>query len=185
MAQKNILKYIILGLLNHKELAGYDLKKLFEGEVGNFWSSNHSQIYPELRRMEEKGLITSHSETVGTKLEKKYYRITPAGQEVLSAWMHEPLGSLVPSRDEFTMKLYLIDDPGDPLLARLFQEEITRHQKKYDYLRSRWEALFSTQEDRQKHYGHSLILQQAIEREKQRLQWLMDIQKQSSPSKGE
>lgn len=70
MAQKNILKYIILGLLNHKELAGYDLKKLFEGEVGDFWSSNHSQIYPELRRMEEKGLITSHSETVGTKLEK-------------------------------------------------------------------------------------------------------------------
>ena len=31
MAQKNILKYIILGLLNHKELAGYELKKLFEG----------------------------------------------------------------------------------------------------------------------------------------------------------
>ena len=71
MAQKNILKYIILGLLNHKELAGYDLKKLFESEVSDFWSSNHSQIYPELRRMEEKGLITSHSETVGTKLEKK------------------------------------------------------------------------------------------------------------------
>ena len=114
MAQKNILKYIILGLLNHKELAGYDLKKLFEGEVGDFWSSNHSQIYPELRRMEEKGLITSHSETVGTKLEKKYYHITPAGQEILSSWMHEPLSSLVPSRDEFTMKLYLIDDPRDP-----------------------------------------------------------------------
>ena len=137
MAQKNILKYIILGLLNHKELAGYDLKKLFEGEVGDFWSSNHSQIYPELRRMEEKGLITSHSETVGTKLGKKYYRITPAGQEILSAWMHEPLSSLVPSRDEFTMKLYLVDDPRDPLLAQLFREEIARHQKKYDYLRSR------------------------------------------------
>lgn len=81
MAQKNILKYIILGLLNHKELAGYDLKKLFEGEVGDFWSSNHSQIYPELRRMEEKGLITSHSETVGTKLEKKYYHITRPGRK--------------------------------------------------------------------------------------------------------
>lgn len=181
MAQKNVLKYIILGLLNHQDLAGYDLKKLFEGEVGDFWSSNHSQIYPELRRMEEAGLIASHSETVGTKLEKKYYRITPAGREALTAWMHEPLNSLAPSRDEFTMKLYLIDDPRDPLIGQLFQEEISRHQKKYDYLCARWEALFRTKEARQKHYGHSLILEQAINREKQRLQWLRSVQKTSRP----
>ena len=51
MAQKNILKYIILGLLAQQELAGYDIKKLFEGELGDFWYSNHSQIYPELQRM--------------------------------------------------------------------------------------------------------------------------------------
>ena len=91
--------------------------------------------------------------------------------------MHEPLSSFVPSRDEFTMKLYLIDDPRDPLLAQLFREEIARHQKKYDYLRSRWEALFRTQEDRLKHFGHSLILEQAIERERQRLQWLVDTKR--------
>ena len=42
MAQKNILKYILLGLLSHQQLAGYDIKKLFEGELGDFWYSNHS-----------------------------------------------------------------------------------------------------------------------------------------------
>ena len=45
MAQKNVLKYIILGMLAHRELAGYDIKKLFEEELGDFWYSNHSQIY--------------------------------------------------------------------------------------------------------------------------------------------
>ena len=131
MAQRNILKYILLGLLSHQELAGYDIKKLFEGELGDFWYSNHSQIYPELRRMESDGLISASTKTVGTKLEKTYYQITAAGTAVLDEWMHEPLSALVPSRDEFTMKLYLINDAHDPLIPRLFQEEIARHQEKY------------------------------------------------------
>jgi DNA-binding PadR family transcriptional regulator len=129
MAQKNILKYIILGLLNREDLAGYDIKKLFEEELGDFWYSNHSQIYPELRRMEDDGLISSRTELVGKKLEKKFYQITKDGQKLLSAWMDESLNPLVPTRDEFTMKLYLLDSADHPLVTRLFQEEIARHEE--------------------------------------------------------
>ena len=71
MAQKNILKYIILGLLNHKELAGYDLKKNSSKVKWAISVLQPQSDLSELRRMEEKGLITSHSKTVGTKLEKK------------------------------------------------------------------------------------------------------------------
>ena len=172
MAQKNVLKYIILGMLAHRELAGYDIKKLFEEELGDFWYSNHSQIYPELRRLEEEGFIASHTELVGKKLEKKFYRITKSGQQLLSAWMEEPLNPPVPTRDEFTMKLYLINSAKDPLVPRLFQEEICRHEEKLQYLQSRWQLLFAEEAARQEHYGHRCILQQAILREKQRLEWL-------------
>ena len=172
MAQKNVLKYIILGLLNREELAGYDIKKLFEEELGDFWYSNHSQIYPELRRMEEDGLISSRTELVGKKLEKKFYQITKDGQKLLSAWMEEPLSPPVPTRDEFTMKLYLIDSADNPLVSRLFQEEIARHEEKYQYLQARWQLLFADEKEQQKHFGHRCILQQAILREKQRLEWL-------------
>lgn len=172
MAQKNILKYIILGLLNHRDLAGYDIKKLFEEELGDFWYSNHSQIYPELRRMELDGLIQVRTEIVGKKLEKKFYRMTPAGQQLLAEWMAEPLSPLVPTRDEFTMKLYLIDSAEDPRIPQLFQEEIARHEEKYQYLQARWSLLFADKANQQQHYGHCRILQQAILREKQRLQWL-------------
>ena len=136
MAQKNVLKYIILGLLAHRELAGYDIKKLFEEELGDFWYSNHSQIYPELRHMEDDGLISSRTELVGKRLEKKFYQITKSGQQLLSAWMHEPLSQPVPTRDDFTMKLYLLDSAADPLTRQLFQEEIARHEEKYQYLKS-------------------------------------------------
>lgn len=172
MAQKNKLQYIILGLLAHKDLTGYDIKKLFEGEVGDFWHSNHSQIYPELRKMEDKGYITSYTETVGTKLEKTYYKLAAPGRKILTEWLHEPLGELVPSRDEFTMKLYLLDDPDDPLAAQLFREEIARHTVKLAYLQERWQKLFTQEKDRKQHYGHATILNLAIDREKQHLDWL-------------
>jgi DNA-binding PadR family transcriptional regulator len=172
MAQKNVLKYIILGLLAQQELAGYDIKKLFEGELGDFWYSNHSQIYPELQRMETGGIIDSFSKTIGQKLEKKFYRITDSGKALLREWLQEPLGDVAPTRDEFTMKLYLIQDAADPLIPELFAEEIARHEEKYQYLQARWQQLFATEEAQQRHYGHAQILQQAILREKQRLTWL-------------
>lgn len=172
MAQKNMLKYIILGLLAKDELAGYDIKKLFEEELGDFWYSNHSQIYPELRRMEDAQLIQSYTEMVGPKLEKKFYRLTDTGRALLDEWMGEDLGPLVPTRDDFTIKLYLIDSPDDPLVPQLFQEEIARHTAKHQYLLERRQLLFDNPENQQQHYGHYCILQQAILREKQRLDWL-------------
>lgn len=174
MAQRNILRYIILGLLHQRDLAGYDIKKLFEGEVGDFWYSNHSQIYPELKRMQAEELISVHVQTVGKKLAKKFYHITEKGEKELQDWMREPLSKLVPSRDEFTMKLYLINDADDPRIPELFREEIARHQEKYDYLRARWQILFKDADAQRQHYGHAIILKQAILREKQRLDWLED-----------
>ncbi|SDG28757.1 transcriptional regulator, PadR family [Selenomonas sp. WCT3] len=176
MAQKNVLKYVVLGLLSHRDLTGYDIKKLFEGELGDFWYSNHSQIYPELKKMVEGGLISSYDDTVGQKMTKTYYRLEPQGQAELAGWMEEPLNALPPTRDEFSMKMYLLKDDKDPRIKKLFAEEIARHEEKLEYLKSRWQTVFSSQAEKKQYYGHALILQQAIHREEQRLQWLREEQ---------
>ena len=71
MAQRNQLKFIILGLLSENDLTGYDITKAFESDIGEFWSANHSQIYPLLKRLEDEQLISHKLEVVGEKLEKK------------------------------------------------------------------------------------------------------------------
>ena len=76
------------------------------------------------------------------------------------------------------MKLYLLNDAKNPLVKQIFAQEIARHEEKLQYLESRWETLFTAEEEQAKHYGHSLILRQAINREKQRLQWLREEQAQ-------
>lgn len=151
-------------------------KKLFEGELGDFWYSNHSQIYPELKRMVEGGLISSYEDTVGQKMTKTYYRIEKQGKADLSEWMDEPLNALPPTRDEFSMKMYLLNDVRDPRIKKIFTEEIARHEEKLQYLKSRWQTVFSAGTEQKRHYGHAMILRQAIHREEQRLRWLREEQ---------
>ncbi len=67
MAQKNILQYLILGLLNQSPKTGYDLKRVFEDDIGEFWQAQHSQIYPELKRLEQADRITHVELIAGTK----------------------------------------------------------------------------------------------------------------------
>lgn len=172
MAQKNTLRYVILGLLSKEAMAGYDIKKAFEGEIGDFWYSNHSQIYPELNRMEQDGLISGYEEIVGSKLTKKKYNITDAGKKLFSEWLSESLNALPPTRDEFAMKVYFMDTAEHPLLVPLFKEEILRHEEKLEYLESRWQMLFGMTNSKERYFGHSLILERAIRREKDHLTWL-------------
>lgn len=172
LAQKNMLRYVILGLLSKKSMSGYDIKKAFEGEIGDFWYSNHSQIYPELGKMEDEGVIVGRTEIVGTKLAKKSYEITAEGRTVFNRWLNESLHALPPTRDEFAMKVYFLDSAEDGALKSLFDEELQRHEEKLSYLESRWQVLFEREEQRQKHFGHALILERAIQRERDQLCWL-------------
>ncbi|MBU3201782.1 PadR family transcriptional regulator (plasmid) [Clostridium estertheticum] len=174
MAKKNILKYIILGLLEKQELTGYDIKKIFEDEIGEFWKSNHSQIYPELRKLEEQKLISFRVEIVGSKLEKKYYTLMDDGKAKLNEWIFVPTPELLATKDEFILKLYFIDDKKDGKLEKMFEEQIMLHQEKLEHLKFRMQTIFASQKEKELNYGHYLILNHAINREKGYLLWLTD-----------
>jgi DNA-binding PadR family transcriptional regulator len=76
--------------------------------LGWFWSASHSQIYPELKRLEEAGLVEGALTTVGEKLEKRVYSITDAGLDSLTSFLtaspHYP-----PNRDPERIQLIFSD----------------------------------------------------------------------------
>jgi len=49
----------LLGLLNHRPMTGYDLKKMLDHPMGFFWAAQMSQIYRELNKLEKKVLVKS------------------------------------------------------------------------------------------------------------------------------
>lgn len=80
------LRHAVLGLLTSGPASGYDLLKRFDGSIANVWSATQSQIYGELTKMDEEGLVRVVAE--GPR-GRKEYAITPQGRDHLQHWMTE------------------------------------------------------------------------------------------------
>ena len=122
------LGYAILGLLSREALSGYDLTGRMKGRVGYFWSAGHSQIYPELARLEDGGFVTYSVVEQRERPDKKVYEITAPGLAALKEWVVRP-PEPKPSRDELVLKAYSVwlADPEEA--ARLFRGEESRHEE--------------------------------------------------------
>ncbi|WP_412988431.1 PadR family transcriptional regulator [Pediococcus siamensis] len=174
MAQKNRLKYILLGLLNTKNQTGYDLTKSFDSDIGEFWNANHSQIYPLLKRMEAAQLISHRLITVGQKLQKKEYAITAKGREQFMDWLATP-AEMDGAHDEFLLKLFFVDDPHSELLPPMIRTQLGYHEAKLAHLKKQFAQKFPNQNQILTSYGHALVLRHAIERETGYRDWLQTI----------
>lgn len=75
-----------MGLLAVQPATGYELAQKFEVSLGTAWHASHSQIYPELARLLEGGLI----EVVGKGARNsRTYAVTDAGREEIRHWLIE------------------------------------------------------------------------------------------------
>ncbi|MFI7356521.1 PadR family transcriptional regulator [Streptomyces avidinii] len=80
--------WAVLGLLSFPgERTGYELKKWADSSLRFFyWSPAISQIYAELRRLEELGYAASARSGPEETRAKRRYAITDAGREALAGW---------------------------------------------------------------------------------------------------
>lgn len=101
-------RFVLLGLLQEENLSGYEMKKIIDIRMSFFWQESYGQIYPELNKMAEEGLIeTSQGESeVNIKREKTRYKITGSGKEEFKRWM-EKENEKDTVRSEFLLKMYL------------------------------------------------------------------------------
>lgn len=136
------LGFAILGLLSREASSGYDLTRRMEERVGYFWGARHSQIYPELARLEAGGFVRHSVVEQRERPDKKVYEITAAGLDALREWVTQP-PPWRPVKDELTLKAYSVwlADPGEA--ARMFREEALRHEEqlaRYEGIRARMES---------------------------------------------
>src|SRR5207302_10176199 len=71
----------LLGFLHQGPMAGWDLAQLVETTIGDFWNVTRSQIYRELRSLQDIGLVEAGEAGVRERLP---YSITDAGREAVS-----------------------------------------------------------------------------------------------------
>ncbi|HEU4973564.1 MAG TPA: PadR family transcriptional regulator [Baekduia sp.] len=80
------LRHAVLGLLATQPATGYELAAKFDRSLANAWHASHSQIYPELAKLQDAGMV----EVVGEGARRsRTYAVTDAGREELRRWLVE------------------------------------------------------------------------------------------------
>lgn len=128
------LRHALLALLTARPMTGYDCAKVFERSVDYVWHAPHSQIYPELRKMEADGLVAAELAARGERGTKRTYEITRAGREELRRWVAEPAPIERPRDVERLRSTYLeLADYDDA--RRYFRA----HLEHYEQWQARWD----------------------------------------------
>ncbi len=94
-----------LGLLAWAPASGYDLLKHFEKSMANVWPATQSQLYGELNKLADAGLIEVSN--VGPR-GRKEYRITDEGRAELRRWVTNPQDD-PPFRSTALLRVFLLD----------------------------------------------------------------------------
>ncbi len=93
MAKDRKIDVVILGLLSHEDLTGYDIKKRLDGAIGFFWKGSFGNIYPALTAMEKEGLVSKKKDSKTGGRERIPYHITRGGTDTLKSWLQEEQAS--------------------------------------------------------------------------------------------
>lgn len=166
------LGYALLCALHKRPLTGYELVRKMRTPIGYYWSARQSQIYPELGRLAEAGLITSSGESGPGPHQRMTHTMTDAGREALAAWLVEP-PALRPPRDALVLKTYAMR-AADPVEMRaLYLSEARRHEQRLADYRKQEDESVAKGADRPGHpdFGSFATLQLGLTMENAYARW--------------
>ena len=130
MTRISVLGHALLGLLSAGEMTGYELTRTFDVSLANVWSASHSQIYPELAKLEGAGLIR-HTES-GPRGSKRY-AATDAGRDAVRRWLTDPPEAAA-LRSEASLRVFFLWMlPPDAAAAYLRRQAESHRQKLASY----------------------------------------------------
>jgi len=116
------LRHAMLGLLAVQPTTGYDLTRKFDNSLSNAWHASHSQIYPELGRLVDEGMIEVVAEGARNS---KTYALTDAGRAELRRWLVDVEPSRQ-QRNESAVRMFLAPRLLEPADARVALERDLR-----------------------------------------------------------
>jgi DNA-binding PadR family transcriptional regulator len=121
MKKSDNSKMAVLGLLCHKPMTGYDIKKTIAQSTGMFWSESYGQIYPTLKKLTREGLaVVQQSERRGAA-SKTSYAPTAKGRNTIKTWLAQPAKTNI-IRSETLLKIFF-GGQADLLLTQMHIEQ--------------------------------------------------------------
>ena len=98
------LGHALLGVLAEGPRTGYGLVRHLAQSIAYTWPASHSQVYPELAKLREAGLIR---EGAAAPRGGRVYEVTDSGLEEVRRWLRETEPSRT-VRDEAALRLFFL-----------------------------------------------------------------------------
>lgn len=110
MASTKKMDYVLLGLLSHEPMTGYEMKKRLDTTLRFFWGGSYGSIYPTLSLLEKEGKVTREDARSNGR-EKISYSITEYGKDALKEWLQK-LVEKDELRYETLLKIFFGNETG-------------------------------------------------------------------------
>ena len=172
-----MIEYVVMGMILHKPLTGYDIKKEIDAGLGNFYKSSYGNLYPSLKKLTEKGYLSLTEQTQVDRL-KKYYKTTELGRNEFLKWLSSPvdinLGTAM-----MMLRIYFIGELPKDIRSQIIQEYKIAIQNMFDeYKKIEAQLKNSIKNDRD--YFEISTLYYGLQTAQGMLHWLEHIKEQKS-----
>jgi PadR family transcriptional regulator, regulatory protein AphA len=125
---------VILGMLGIEPMCGYEIKQFVDQSTRFFWAASYGQIYPELGKLSEAGLIEGAADPRGAR-KRTVFSLTAAGRDALDAWLAAP-SAIQEMRDESLLKVFFSDIGGPPATRAALEAKGDHHRTVAEELRA-------------------------------------------------
>jgi PadR family transcriptional regulator AphA len=118
--------FLMLGMIRLGARSGYAIKKAADVSTRFFWPTSLAQVYPELARLVQAGLLTRSEDSQGAR-ERFAYELTERGEAALEDWLRAPREAPTQFRDESVLRLFFADalaEEDQSALVRRLREHV-------------------------------------------------------------
>ncbi len=169
------LQDAILTALAHDESSGYDLAKAFDVSVANYWTASPQQLYRELDKLEEAGLVRARAVAQAKRPDKRVFRLTAAGRKALRAHtLRSPKPLAV--RDELLVQVAALESGEPEAVREHVVERMEATEAKLATYRTAQERMLAGRSEEEylataERIGQYLTLLRGISFEEENLRW--------------
>lgn len=130
------VRLVILGLLQEKELYGYEIKKIITDHMDDWTSIAFGSIYFALKKLSEEGLITKViEEREGNRPSRSIYRISGEGKKEFTRLLRRLWTETERTYFSFDLALFFISALPTEEINQYLIKKINGIEKSYEYLK--------------------------------------------------
>jgi DNA-binding PadR family transcriptional regulator len=167
-------EYSILCLLKSQPMYGYEMFQQFEnGTLGQILRLEMSQMYAFLKKLEKLGYIETTLEAQGSRPPRKIHSLTASGDDVLQAWLTQPVEKPRDIRLLFLLKLYFTQKFLPQQMGKLLEQEIVACEQFLTHLETKRPSTVVAEDEA---FFDSIVLRSRIYQTRALLEWLRELQ---------